>query len=85
MKSFSYVIREQVGIHARPAKKLVDIARQYDSQIELYRGQQSADLKRILSLMTLGVKQGEAITVKVEGADEGLASEALEAFFRQSL
>lgn len=42
-------------------------------------------MRRRMSLMGMGVKSGDTVTVTVEGADEGTAAAAIEAFFREKL
>ena len=85
MKTFDYTIRDENGIHARPAGKLVKKAGEFQSEIKIVCGGKAADAKRIFSVMGLGVKQGDTIAVEAEGADEEAASEALLALLRESL
>lgn len=85
MKSFNYVITDPVGIHARPAGQLVTTAKKYASDITIEIGGKSASAKKLISLMGLGVKQGNEITVKVEGADEDKAAAELEAWLKANL
>lgn len=85
MQKFTYVITANQGIHARPAGQLVNIAKKFDSEIILTAKEKSADLKRILALMSLGVKQNEEITVKITGMDEETAVEELKKFFTNNL
>ena len=60
MKEFIYKINDPMGLHARPATNLVKIAGTYESQITIKRNatQKTANLKRILSVMSLSVLQG---------------------------
>mgnify|MGYP003049781573 FL=1 len=44
-----------------------------------------ADVKRIMAIMSMGVKQGAEVTVTCEGADEDAAAEAMEKFFKENL
>lgn len=85
MKTFAYTITHEAGIHARPAGLLVKEAKKFESNISVARGDGKADLKKLFSVMALGVKQGEVITVKVEGADEDAAAAAVETFLRANL
>ena len=43
-----------------------------------------ADLKRLMAVMALGVKQGNSVVVSVEGEDEEEAAAALEAFLKEN-
>ena len=68
-----FKITAETGIHDRPATILVQTATRYDAQISLtYRGQ-SVDLKSIMGVMSLGVGQGEFITIAARGNDEKAA------------
>ena len=51
MKEFTYTIRDEYGIHARPAGLLVKLAKGYASCITLARGGDTCDLKRLMPLM----------------------------------
>lgn len=75
-----YTIKVPVGLHARHAGMLVQEARKYDSAVTLSLGERSADARRILALMGLGVKQGDVVKVTVEGEDEDDAALKLKSF-----
>lgn len=85
MKEFDYVITELVGIHARPAGLLVKAASAYKSMVTIEKDGKSADGKRLMSLMALGVKCSEKVVFKIEGEDEEKAVEELEKFCRNYL
>ena len=51
----------------------------------LEKAGKAVDATRLMSLMGLGVKQGDSIRVTVEGADEADACAALEKFFTENL
>jgi phosphocarrier protein len=85
MKTFEYTITDPVGIHARPAGLLVKEAKQYESTITITKDGKSADAKKLMVLMGLGVKQGEVVTVTVDGGDEETAAAKLEEFFKSNL
>lgn len=86
MKSFTYTIQDALGIHARPAGLLVKAAAAYkDTVIKISNGAKEADVKRIMAIMSMGVKQGAEVTVTCEGGDEDAALAAMEAFFKENL
>lgn len=85
MKTFNYVITDEVGIHARPAGMLVKEAKKYASTVSIVKGEKKADAKKLMVLMGLGVKCGEEVTVEVDGVDEEAAAAALETFFKENL
>lgn len=86
MKSFDYIITDPVGIHARPAGILVKEVKNYtDSVVTLTRGDKTVSLLKLMALMQLGVKQGDTVTVSVEGGDEEAVCAAIEDFFKANL
>ena len=82
MKEFEFVVTDPQGIHARPAGLLVKEAKKFESNISVFKGARKGDLKKIFTVMALGVKQGETIKVQVEGADEEQAASTVEAFLK---
>lgn len=87
MKSFEYTITDPVGIHARPAGNLSKEAKKYDSVITITRNEtgKSAEAKKLMALMSLGIKQGETVTVTIEGGDEETVAAQMEEFFKNNL
>ena len=86
MKSFDYVITDPVGIHARPAGILVKEVKNYkDSVITLAKGEKSVNLLMLMALMQMGIKQGDKVTVSVEGGDEAAVAAKIEEFFKANL
>ena len=85
MKTFEYTIKEELGIHARPAGLLVKEAKKYESECTITKDGKTKKLTQLMMLMSLGVKQGETVTVTAEGADEDTAIEGLKAFFEANL
>lgn len=83
MKTFNYTITDPQGIHARPAGLLVKEAKKYESAIGITKGARKGDLKKIFTVMALGAKQGETVTITVDGADEDVAAPAIEAFLKE--
>ena len=80
MRTFMYTIKSPVGLHARHAGLLVRETSRFQSEITVSLGEKTANGKGILSLMGLGVKQGDVIAVTVEGPDEDEAALRLKAF-----
>ncbi|MEY8336593.1 HPr family phosphocarrier protein [Lachnospiraceae bacterium 62-35] len=85
MKNFSYVVKDEVGIHARPAGLLVKEAKKYESKIVISKDGKKADAGKLMAVMSLGVKCGQTVEVEVEGADEDTAFEGIKAFFENNL
>lgn len=85
MKKFDYSIKDEVGIHARPAGMLVKEAKKFQSKIVLSKEGKTAEATKLMAVMGLGVKCGQTVEVTVEGADEDVACETIKAFFEANL
>lgn len=76
---FTITISNPTGLHARPAGALVELARRFQSTIRVYHGSRSADAKRLIELLQLGVEQGAQVRVTARGPDADAALTALRA------
>lgn len=85
MKELTYVITDEQGIHARPAGLFVKEAAACECSVTIGKGGKEVDAKRILGVMSLGVKKGEEITLKTDGVEEEAAMEKLSAFLKENL
>lgn len=85
MKSFEYVIKDELGIHARPAGMLVKEAKNYSSQITIDNGTKKAVATKLMAVMGMGVKCGQTVVVRVEGEDEDVALDGMRNFFESNL
>ena len=77
----TFIVRNEQGLHMRPAKTLSKVASQFESSISISKGGEFFDCKSMLSLMTLGATQGTELTVKAEGSDAPAALVAIEELF----
>ena len=82
MAEFQYVITDPAGLHARPAGQLVRLVKETDCAVTVEKGDQAADAGGLMSLMRLGVKQGDEVTVT---ADDPEVLGALKEFFYRNL
>lgn len=85
MTGFSYRITDEVGIHARPAGLMMKKSLEYKSSIMVKCNGKTADVRKIMSVMALGVKKGDLVELVIEGEDEEEAKTGLEAFFQENL
>ena len=85
MKKFNYFIKDSVGIHARPAGLLVKEAKAFESKITVAKGEKSAEARKLMALMSLGVKCGDEVEITAEGADEEQAIASMKVFFEANL
>ena len=86
MKQFTYTITDPVGIHARPAGLLAKAAKALDSTVTIAKADgKSAAATKLMALMGLGIKQGDTVTVTIEGGAEETNAAAMEQFFQDNL
>lgn len=85
MKSFQYTIKDEVGVHARPAGKLVQMARGLTSTIQIEKNGNKVDATKLMAVLSLGVKCGDTITVSVEGGDEENSLVTVKTFLEENL
>lgn len=86
MKRFTYTVSDALGIHARPAGLLAKEVKAFpDTVITVEKDGQIAKASQLMKLMTLGVKQGDTVTVTAEGPQENDAIAAMESFFKANL
>ena len=84
MKSFEFTVKDELGIHARPAGMLTKEAKKYKSTILLKKGDKEVNVLKLMALMGLGVKCGDTVTITVEGEDEETCAPVIEAFFNEN-
>lgn len=87
MKQFTYTITDPIGIHARPAGILAKEAKALDSTVTIAKedGSKTAEAKKLMAVMGLGVKSGETVTVTIEGGNEEANAATMEQFFKDNL
>ena len=73
------------GIHARPASELVKELKGVTSVVKLTKEGKTVEAKKLMAVMSLGIKCGQEVTVTVEGEDEDAVAEKLENFFKTNL
>lgn len=85
MKDFTYVITDEIGIHARPAGLLVREAKKFESKIVLSANGKKAEAVKLMAVMGMGVKCGHEVEIEISGVDEEAAYNAMKTFFEQNL
>nr|WP_296264865.1 HPr family phosphocarrier protein [uncultured Merdimonas sp.] len=85
MKTTTYTIQDELGIHARPAGLLVKEVKKFQSKITLEGNGKKAEAGKLLAVMGMGIKQGTELTITAEGPDEDEAIAAMEEFFKNNL
>ena len=85
MKEFQYTVKDACGIHARPAGLLVKTVKGFASSATLEKDGKSCDMRKLMAVMGMGIRQGETITVTAEGEDEAAAIEAVQKFLTENV
>ncbi len=85
MRTFSYTIRDELGIHARPAGMLAKTAKALDSDVTITKDGRSVSAGKLMALMGLGVKCGDTITVTIIGGDEEASETVMQDFLTANL
>lgn len=81
MPSLDIVITNKLGLHARAAAKLTQLAGRFTSEIFIARGAQRVNAKSIMGVMMLAAGLGVTVKVDAEGADADLALQSIKALF----
>ena len=85
MIQFEYAITDPNGLHARPAGLLVKKAQEYENDLTVECNGRSANLKKLLAVMGLGIRCGDTMTVRVGGKDAEACATELRSFLRANL
>jgi phosphocarrier protein len=75
------VISNKLGLHARAAAKLTQLASKFNSEIFVSRGAQRVNAKSIMGVMMLAAGQGVTVKLEANGADAPQALSEIEALF----
>ena len=81
MITFTHVIADVEGLHARPVALIASEARKWQSAITVSSGSARSEASDLMGLMGMDARQGDELTVAVEGPDEEAAAEAMRAVF----
>ncbi|QBY87898.1 HPr family phosphocarrier protein [Mesomycoplasma hyopneumoniae] len=77
MVSFSAVVIDKLGFHARPASKVAKLASEFKSEVKIFNGEKSGNAKSIMNIMALGIKSGTEFRIEITGEDENEAVKAI--------
>ena len=83
-ETFDYTITDPNGLHARPAGLLVRKAQSLTDDITISHNGKSANLKKLLAVMGLGIRNGDTVTVTVEGDHAVTDAADLKKFFSEN-
>lgn len=63
------IVENETGLHARPASVFVQEAENYEAEITISKGEEEANAKSIMGVMSLGVDEETKITIQAEGSE----------------
>ena len=72
------------GLDARPVALLVQVASQYESSIYVAIQEKKVNAKSIMGMMSLGLAEGEEITIIANGPDEQDAVSAIDKYISKN-
>ena len=85
MVEIEHVIKDELGIHARPAGQLVKAVNGFQCSAQIGTQKKMVDAKRIMGVMGLALKFGDTLTMTFDGPDEEEAASKMEAFLKENL
>lgn len=86
MRQFTYVIKNAYIIHFGPAGRMAELAKHYpDTTATLEMGMRSADISKPLKVATMGVRNGDQVTVTCDGPSEVELLDVLYQYFEEHM
>lgn len=76
-------IVNELGLHARSAAKLAQLARQAGRRVWLFKDGERIDAKQIIDILTLGAARGEQVRVEIEAPEDMDVLDAIDRLFQQ--
>ena len=73
----------EAGIHCRPSSVIVSARREFEAAVLVQRGADACELGSVMDLLSLGLEQGEDVTIRATGRDEAEACACLVALFER--
>ncbi|SUO97095.1 HPr family phosphocarrier protein [Suttonella ornithocola] len=77
MKEQQVTLSNPAGLHARPGKELVQLAKGYECDVMLIKDGNRYNAKSLMKLLQAGLSQGDSLTVETNGSDEEQALTAI--------
>ena len=79
MYTRNVLIQNRTGLHARPASVFATCAAEYKSKITISSvdDEDSVDAKSVMMILSIGIGQGDEVTITAKGEDETEAVDAL--------
>lgn len=81
MAQLEIVVSNKLGLHARAAAKLTQLAGQFNGEIFIAKGAQRVNAKSIMGVMMLAAGIGSTVKLEASGGDAEQALQAIQALF----
>ena len=85
MRTITYTITDELGLHARPAGKIVKMVKDFSGKVQIGNQDKMVDCKRIMGVMGLILKQGDVLTMTFDGVGEDEMAESVLEFMGSEL
>jgi phosphocarrier protein HPr len=72
-----FIVKGQLGLHARPAGRFVALAGRFASEILVGRDDEWVNGRSVLSILSLAASQGTVLVIRAAGSDADEAVKAL--------
>jgi phosphocarrier protein len=72
------VLKNRLGLHARAASLLVNVAKKFNSSIHIIKDSEEVNAKSILGILTLSASKGSELIIRAQGDDEQEAIREIE-------
>jgi len=84
MAQLKATIKDPIGLHARPASITVAAASKFESDITITSEGKTGNMKSIMNVMALGIKQNAKVVIEANGTDADEAIKAIEEAMKQN-
>jgi len=81
MEQFTYIIKDPMGFHARPAGLMVKAINKLPCEVKISLNDKTVDGKRLYAVLSLGAKTNDEITITCQGENEKEASLLIKEIF----
>lgn len=85
MTTFTYTIKDKIGIHARPAGLLAKKAKEFKSEVTIAKNGKAVSVTKLMAVMGMLIKCGDTVEIAINGVDEAAAAKEIKKFFEENL
>ena len=85
METIAVIIKDELGLHAKPAFRLAQLANSFKSELVIENNERMVNGKSVLEILTLSANKGSEIKLEITGEDEKNAADGLKKLLNDSL